>query len=396
MFRKVLPLLLAVMMAVSACGKLDVNVNYKNAELGWVEITGFVLAADGTPMAGEGVFCQQVSQYPVGLCSGTRYTNADGSFSFGPVLLHDSDELMLWAFTSTHDQLELTRSGTDTAKQPSFEFVLPERPTPVPITQSENDLGWVTITGTVRDSSNLPVAGAIVFCRGYSPNGVVYVFSNRHTNLNGSYTCDPIYLRDADQISVQALTNGYAIQEMVRAGAELRGNTVLDFAFSQQVTPTAPSAVGTCPVPTAETQLMINTEDGYCLLYPVEAVTRNPRFIVINPTNNPGDMLGDFWSDIRTEDAAGRTASQVADASIASVGPGFNINRFDMNISGERAVVVDGLPGQDSVRYVYINHNNRLYVLAFTPWMPGVIGSQQLTPVEHFYKTIIESLRFLP
>lgn len=392
MFRKVLPLLLAVMMAVSACGKLDVNVNYKNAELGWVEITGFVLAADGTPMAGEGVFCQQVSQYPVGLCSGTRYTNADGSFSFGPVLLHDSDELMLWAFTSTHDQLELTRSGTDTAKQPLFEFVIPERPTPIPVTQSENDLGWITITGTVRDGANLPIAGATVFCQGYSPNGVVYVFSNRHSNVNGSYSCDPIYLRDTDQISVQAFANGYAIQEILRTGAEIRGNSVFDFIFAQQATPTVPAA-SACPIPTAETQLMMNTEEGYCLLYPAEAVVNAPRFIIINPTNNPGDTLGDSWSDIRTEDAAGRTAAQAADAQIALIGSGFNPILTELIIGGEQAVVVDGLPGQDPLRYVYIVHNNRLYILTFTPWMSSVDGN---TPLEHLYRTIIESLYFLP
>ena len=396
MFRKVWPFLLAALFVVSACGKLDVKVDYKNPESDRVEITGVVLDSDGTPMAGEGVFCQQVSQSPEGLCSGTQYTGADGSFSFGPVLLHDSDELTLWAFTSKHEQLELVRSGAETAKQPSFEFVFPPRPTPVPVTQSENDLGWVTITGTARDSANLPIAGVMVFCQGYSPNGAVYVFSNRHTNLNGNYACDPIYLRDTDQVSVQALTAGYATQEIVRTGVDLRGSTTLDFSFSQQVTPTAPSTASVCPTPTAETRLMMNAEDGYCLLYPAEAVTISPRFIVVNPTNNPGDTLGDFWLDIRSEDAAGRTASQVADVPIASVGPGFNINRFEMNIGGEHAVIVDGLPGQDSVRYVYIVHNNRLYVLAFKPWMPSAIGSDQLTPIEYFYKTIIESLRFLP
>lgn len=238
MFKKIFPLLLMVIMVASACGKLDVNLDYKNAELGWVEITGILRDTDGSPLAGEGVFCQQNSQYPVGLCSGTRYTNSDGSFSFGPVLLHDSDELILWAFPSTHEQLELTRSGTDTAKQPHFEFVLPEKPTPIPVTQSENDLGWVTITGTVRDAGNLPIAGAMVYCQGFSPNGVLYVFSNRHSNLNGSYSCDPIYLRDTDQISVQALTAGYAIQEIVRTGLEIRENSIFDFSFSQQVTPT--------------------------------------------------------------------------------------------------------------------------------------------------------------
>ncbi|MBK7452998.1 MAG: hypothetical protein IPJ46_04545 [Anaerolineales bacterium] len=149
----------------------------------------------------------------------------------------------------------------------------------------------------------------------------------------------------------------------------------------------------TCPIPTADTKLQRNDNDGYCFLHPSYS-TSLTGLIVINPhTNSGGDIPGDAWVSIQTETAGNRTAAQVADERIASVGAGFNITRKDVMVDGEQAVLVDGLPGQDSTRYVFIVHNNRLYTFEFAPWYPNAATP---TPLENLYSTVMESLHFLP
>jgi hypothetical protein len=155
----------------------------------------------------------------------------------------------------------------------------------------------------------------------------------------------------------------------------------------------AVSLEGTCPTPTSGTKLLRNTEGGYCLLYPVEYSTSLPGNIIINPVSTPGgDMPGDAWMSVNMESAANRTAAQIADEQIASVGTGYNINRMDVMVDGEQAIVIDGLPGQDSTRKVLVVHNDRLYTLVFTPWYPNATDP---TPLEHLYAMAVETFRFL-
>ena len=158
---------------------------------------------------------------------------------------------------------------------------------------------------------------------------------------------------------------------------------------------TATAMEDVCPTPTTGTNLLTNAEDGYCLLYPADFSTTVPRHIVINPITAPGDQLGDAWVSIDMEHAAGRTAAQVADAEIALAGEGFNITRTEMIVDGEQAIMVDGLPGPDSWRKVYIVHADRLYTFTFLPWTPmqGAAGSP--TPLENLYTAITDSLHFL-
>jgi len=147
-----------------------------------------------------------------------------------------------------------------------------------------------------------------------------------------------------------------------------------------------------CPAPTSETKLLTNAEEGYCLLYPAEYSTTFPDQIVINPASDGGEMPGDAWLYIEITDAAGRTAAQIADEGIAALGEGFNITRFEVEVDGEQAVVVDGLPAQDSARQVFIVHNERLYNLIFMPWHPNAAEPTQL---ENLYTLVMATLHFL-
>jgi hypothetical protein len=169
---------------------------------------------------------------------------------------------------------------------------------------------------------------------------------------------------------------------------------------SEGILPTlesSPSPVATkgdaCPTPTAGTTLLTNTEDGYCLLYPAEYSTSMSNFIVINPVSGPGDMPGDAWVYIQVDAAAGRTAAQVVDEEIAVLGPGFNTSRIERMVAGEQAIVVDGLPGQDSARDVFIVHNDRLYSFYFMPWYPNTTDP---TPLENLYTMVMDTLHFMP
>ena len=168
--------------------------------------------------------------------------------------------------------------------------------------------------------------------------------------------------------------------------------TLATLALSACAAPTK-SSEDACPTPTNDLKLLTNAEDGYCLLYPAAYSTDLPRYIVINPINSPGDIPGDAWVSIYAEAAAGRTAAQVADAEIAAVGEGFNITRTDIVVDGAQGVMVDGLPGQDSNRQVFIVNNAKLYRIMFAPWTPNIDAYPQL---EELYKTVIQTLHFLP
>ena len=120
-----------------------------------------------------------------------------------------------------------------------------------------------------------------------------------------------------------------------------------------------------------------------------------PGYIVINPVNAPGDTLGDAWVSIETEAVEGRTAAQVAEAQISSAGAGFNITRQDLELGGEEAVMVDGLPGPDPWRKMFVVHDNRLYTLTFQPWQPVPEGNGQRNLLEDLYTLVVDSFHFL-
>ena len=85
-----------------------------------------------------------------------------------------------------------------------------------------------------------------------------------------------------------------------------------------------PSA-NACPTATSDSKLLTNTEDGYCLLFPAEASSNMPGWVVINPISGPGDVPGDAWVYVQVQDAAGKTAPQIVDEQIAALGEGFNM-----------------------------------------------------------------------
>jgi len=115
-----------------------------------------------------------------------------------------------------------------------------------------------------------------------------------------------------------------------------------------------------CPSPTPGTLLLTNHDDGYCLLYP-------DGYSVVYPIAGevclvPGTPLMACHSThplFNVENAAGRTAGQVADESIAAL-PGFPIQRTSLMIAGEEATVLVNYPGVDIQRLVFLVRGERL------------------------------------
>ena len=160
-------------------------------------------------------------------------------------------------------------------------------------------------------------------------------------------------------------------------------------------TPVDSTSTSVCPTETADLKLFINADDGYCFLYPMEDTPLPPAMVVINPNGiSGGDFLpGDALVVVNTEAASGRTAAQVADGKIAEAGEGFNITRSEILIDEKQAIVVDGLPAQDSWRVVFIVGNERLYTLFFEPWSPN---AEWFLELEKLYSSVTDSFHVLP
>jgi hypothetical protein len=75
-------------------------------------------------------------------------------------------------------------------------------------------------------------------------------------------------------------------------------------------------------------------------------------------------MKGLFWLEI--SDSYNRTAEKIADQDM-TYATGVDVGRWTVTLGGEQAVVLDGMPGQDLQRRVYVVHQQTLYVLAFMP-----------------------------
>ncbi len=147
-----------------------------------------------------------------------------------------------------------------------------------------------------------------------------------------------------------------------------------------------------CPAPTGDEQLLVNGEDGYCLLYPVGYVAEqtapgNTSIVLGSLMNHTDPRVG-----IEVSDAQGRTLEEIGDQLVADYAPGFAVERGAATVGGAEALVLDNLPGQDLNRRVAVLHNGRLYSFFFTP-----LGETDETraALEAFSRGVLDSFRFL-
>jgi hypothetical protein len=100
---------------------------------------------------------------------------------------------------------------------------------------------------------------------------------------------------------------------------------------------------------------------------------------------------------IEVQDAAGRTAEQIADELATEVQgsmPGYNVQRsFGLSVGYEPALVLENMPGQEISRQVIVVHDGQLYKLTFVP--ADEQTGELYTQMESLYTTVVNSFRFL-
>jgi hypothetical protein len=113
-------------------------------------------------------------------------------------------------------------------------------------------------------------------------------------------------------------------------------------------------------------ELFSSDQLGLCFSYP-QGYTEIPNndTVEIAASDLPGtDTKGLFWLEI--SDSYNRSAEAIADQDM-TYATGVDVGRWTVTLGGEQAAVLDGMPGQDLQRRVYVVHQQTLYVLAFMP-----------------------------
>ncbi len=143
-----------------------------------------------------------------------------------------------------------------------------------------------------------------------------------------------------------------------------QSNTAVPEVFTP--IPQVPENTPVQPSADVPAELFSSDKLGLCFSYP-QGYTQIPNSdtVEITAPNLPGtDTKGLFWLEI--SDAYDRTAELIADQDM-TYAAGVNVDRWTLTLDGEQAVVLDGMPGQDLQRRVYVVHQKTLYVLAFMP-----------------------------
>ena len=117
-------------------------------------------------------------------------------------------------------------------------------------------------------------------------------------------------------------------------------------------------------------ELFSSDQLGLCFSYPQGYTQISADAVEIAaPDLSGSDVKGLFWLEI--SDSENRTAEEIADEDMTyaiDVGvPTENLGRWTVTLGGEQAVVLDGMPGQELQRRVYIVREQTLYMLGFWP-----------------------------
>jgi len=130
--------------------------------------------------------------------------------------------------------------------------------------------------------------------------------------------------------------------------------------ISEDTAPTSDNTVVTVPIQVAE-----NEPYDYCFAYPQDFTLQpyGSQVEVIGPFSGQGSLSpGMVWIDVT--EAQDHSAQDIANDEVKAFGG--TPPRSMVMLGNEEALVLDGMPGQDPIRKVYIVHNGFLYTLNFT------------------------------
>jgi hypothetical protein len=113
-------------------------------------------------------------------------------------------------------------------------------------------------------------------------------------------------------------------------------------------------------------ELFSSDQLGLCFSYPrgYTQIPNTESVEITAPDLPDSNVKGLFWLEINDSD--NRTAEMIADQDM-TYAAGLSVGRWTVTLGGEQAVVLDGMPGQELQRRVYIVRQQTLYILAFWP-----------------------------
>jgi|GEM_PF-2539002 len=172
-------------------------------------------------------------------------------------------------------------------------------------------------------------------------------------------------------------------------GAEMTPPTVsTDTGSGQTVT-------GKCIRSSDEVRLLINSVHQYCLQYPAEYDVFYPNESEIKLIKRSMLNVSEPSVSINVQPADGMSVDQAADGFLAAYTfPESELVRVSLEIDGEKAIMLDKLPGQDINRQVFVVHNNVLYQLTFLPMDES--QADVYAQAEDLFDTIVSSFNFSP
>ena len=162
-------------------------------------------------------------------------------------------------------------------------------------------------------------------------------------------------------VMLSALVTGCGVRS---GGADGGGITAATQEIESQASSTTPPSDNTTV--TGPAQTVTNEPLDYCFAYPhgFTQLTNDSQVEVIGPHSGSGPEPGLVWID--ATDAQGRSAQDVAEEEVNAFGG--SPPRSTVVLGGEEALVLDGMPGQDAIRKVYIVRDGLLYTLSFSPY----------------------------
>jgi hypothetical protein len=134
-------------------------------------------------------------------------------------------------------------------------------------------------------------------------------------------------------------------------------------------------------------------DEGYTLRFPAEYnVHRYGRSICLTVAEDVLMACHVANGFVEVSDAGAQTLAEAADAAAAQANPDIEVQRSQIAVGGEPAILLDDIYAADVFRKVVVILRERLYVLTFVPWAET---AEEFPRVEALYDTITSTFGFL-
>ena len=227
-------------------------------QLGFTTITVSVKdSATGLPIAGATVTCVHhmlVSHTPA--CSGTGTTGADGIYSFGRVLIRDTDSISVTAQVPGYISQTMSRSAFNLMGSGSFQFLLVAGTATSTPTKTPTATATPILSGYVRvGSSSGPGLGNVNVCYYLAAYSFDCVNHTVLTDGDGYYQMS-ICVPQQETVTIQASLSGYTFSPAAYTSIQYAGCKTGTYDFVATAggtpgtltrTPTRTPTPTTCP-----------------------------------------------------------------------------------------------------------------------------------------------------